>query len=593
MRASRPVLANESITATRGMVVAQHPLGARAGLEVLAKGGNAVDAAVTTAFAMGVVQPLMNGIGGGGQMIVRLGGGTEGAVDYGMKAPLAASDDMYELLPEPEALGAGTLRFSTRYNWPQVRGNAHLDGHSAIATPGTVAGLSAALARWGTMDLKDAIAPAIELAENGFVIGHHMSLALVNGRDKFLGFPGTTPIFYPNGQPIATGERLVQADYARTLRLIADGGPDAFYRGEPAQRIAEDAQASGARLSKEDFAAYEAVVYEQVLRTNYHNAEVLAVPGPGAAPTLIEILNILSNFDLRLLGYGNLDSLHVIAEAIKMAAVDRFSYLGDCAPDGGPVDVLMDPEYAAKRAAEIGRLAAEAEPGDPWAHAGTAKPAGYPAPAGLGPDGGTTHLTVVDATGGAVSLTQTLHGYSGVVTPGVGAMMNNGMGWFYPGPGTVNSVSPGGRGLHNMVPVLLVQDGALRAALGASGGRRIWTAVVQAIVHYVDFEMALQEAVQTPRIHVETDRILLDGRFGTEIRDALIRMGHDVMTATPRYDSAPFSEPNGISFDGSEYESAVYPVAKPTIALGLDNGDTGEIGTDDTDLLESTGGLMP
>ena len=593
MRASRPVLANESITATRGMVVAQHPLGARAGLEVLAKGGNAVDAAVTTAFAMGVVQPLMNGIGGGGQMIVRLGGGTEGAVDYGMKAPLAASDDMYELGPEPEALGAGTLRFSSRYNWPQVRDNAHLDGHSAIATPGTVAGLSAALARWGTMDLKDAIAPAIELAENGFAIGHHMSLALVTGRDKFLGFPGTTPIFYPNGQPIATGERLVQTDYARTLRLIADGGPDAFYRGEPAQRIAEDAQANGARLSEEDVAAYEAVVYEQVLRTNYRDVEVLAVPGPGAAPTLIEILNILSNFDLRLLGYGSLDSLHVIAEAIKMAAADRFSYLGDCAPDGGPVDVLMDPEYAAKRAAEIGRLAAEAEPGDPWAHAGTVKPAGYPAPAGLGPDGGTTHLTVVDATGGAVSLTQTLHGYSGVVTPGVGAMMNNGMGWFYPGPGTVNSVSPGGRGLHNMVPVLLVRDGALRAALGASGGRRIWTAVVQAIVHYVDFEMALQDAVQTPRIHVETDRILLHGRFGTEIRDALIRMGHDVMTATPRYDSAPFSEPNGISFDGSEYESAVYPVAKPTIALGLDDGDTGEIGTDDTDLLESTGGLMP
>ncbi|MCH7635870.1 MAG: gamma-glutamyltransferase, partial [Proteobacteria bacterium] len=162
-----------------------------------------------------------------------------------------------------------------------------------------------------------------------------------------------------------------------------------------------------------------------------------------------------------------------------------------------------------------------------------------------------------------------------------------------PGPGTVNSVSPGGRGLHNMVPVLLVRDGAFRAALGASGGRRIWTAVVQAIVHFVDFGMSLQDAVQSPRIHVETDRILLDGRFGKETRDALTRLGHNVMTATPRYDSAPFSEPNGISFDGSEYESAVYPVAKPTIALGLEDGDTGEIGTDDTDLLESTGGLMP
>jgi gamma-glutamyltranspeptidase/glutathione hydrolase len=593
MRASKPILANEPITARRGMVVAQHPLGARAGLEILAKGGNAVDAAVTTAFAMGVVQPLMNGIGGGGQMIVRLGNGAKGAVDYGMKAPLTASDDMYEVLPEPEALGTGTLRFSSRYNWPQVRDNANLDGHTAIATPGTVAGLSAALARWGTMELKDAIAPAIELAEHGFTIGHHMSLALVTGRDKLLGFPGATSIFYPNGQPIATGERIVQTDHARTLRLIADGGPDAFYRGEPAQRIAEDAQANGARLSKEDFAAYEAVIHEQVIRTSYRDIEVLAVPGPGAAPTLIEILNILSNFDLRLLGHGNQDSLHVIAEAIKMAAVDRFSFLGDCAPDGGPADVLMDPEYAARRAAEISRLAAETEPGDPWAHAGTVKPAGYPKPSGIVPDAGTTHITVVDTWGGAVSLTQTLHGYSGVVTPGVGAMMNNGMGWFYPGTGTVNSVAPGGRGLHNMVPVLLLQDGALRAALGASGGRRIWTAVLQAIVHYIDFEMSLQDAVQLPRIHVETDQILLDGRFGKQTRDALVRLGHNVMTATPRYDSAPFSEPNGICVDGGVYESAVYPVAKPTVALGLDDGDSDEIGADDTDIPESGGGLMP
>lgn len=593
MRASRPVLANEPITSSRGMVVAQHPLGARAGLDVLAKGGNAVDAAITTAFAMGVVQPLMNGIGGGGQMIVRLADGVEGTVDYGMRAPLTASEDMYELLDEPEALRTGSLRFSTRYNWPKVRGAANLDGHTSIATPGTVAGLSAALARWGTIELKDAIAPAIKLAEDGFPIGHHMSLALVTGRDKFLGFPGTAPIYYPNGQPLAVGERLVQQDYARTLRLIADGGPDAFYRGEPAQRIADDAQANDAGLSVEDFSAYEAVVRDHVVRTNYRDVEILTTPPPGTGPTLIQILNILSNFDLRLLGYGTHDSLHVIVEAIKLAAVDRFSFLGDCAPDGGPVDVLMDPEYAAKRAAEIGRLAANVEPGDPWAHTGNSRPSNFPKPAGLGPDNGTTHLTVADQWGGAVSLTQTLHGYSGVVTPGVGAMMNNGMGWFYPGAGTVNSVSPGGRGVHNMNPVLMLRDGGLHAALGSSGGRRIWTAVIQTIVHYVDFDMSLQNAVQAPRIHVETDRVLMDGRFGDEVRDGLIRLGHDVKTATPSYDSSPFSEPNGISVDDNTYESAVYPVAKPTVALGLEGGDTGGPSLDESDEPESSGALMP
>ncbi len=323
----------------------------------------------------------------------------------------------------------------------------------------------------------------------------------------------------------------------------------------------------------------------------------VTTPAPGTGPTVIEILNILSNFDLRLLGYGNQDSLHIIAEAIKLAAVDRFTYIGDCAPDGGPGEALMDPEYAAKRAAEIGRLAAEVEPGDPWAHpgthAGTSRPPDYPKPAGLGPDDGTTHLTVADQWGGAVSLTQTLHAYSGVVTPGVGAMMNNGMGWFYPGPGTVNSVSPGGRGVHNMNPVILLREGELRAALGSSGGRRIWTAVTQAIVHFVDFDMSLQDAVQVPRIHVETDRILLDGRFGPELRNAMVRLGHDVMTATPRYDSGPFSEPNGISVDGDAYESAVYPVAKPTVALALEDGDMGGLDSGDPEAPESTGNLMP
>ncbi|NQW17307.1 MAG: gamma-glutamyltransferase [Chloroflexi bacterium] len=590
MRASRTVLAAEPAVASGGMVVAQHPLGARAGLEVLARGGNAVDAAVTTAFAMGVVQPLMNGIGGGGQMIIRDPGGNFSSVDYGMVCPQGASEDMYQLSGEREPMGPATMRLSSRYTWPKVKDNANLTGHSSIAVPGTVAGLSGALDRWGTMDLRDALAPAIKLAREGFPIGHHFALSLLAGRKNFLRFEGATPIFYPNGQPLATGERLIQPDYARTLELIATGGPQAFYNGEPAQRIAEDAAAHGAVISLQDFADYEAVIGREIVSTSYRDHDIYGCAGPGAAPTLIEILNILSNFDIRLLGYGSVDSLHIIAEATKLAAVDRFTWLGDAAPEGGPVDALIDPEYAAKRAAEIGRSASSAEPGDPWGHLGKSVDDNHPAPSGLGPDNGTTHLTVVDANRGAVSLTQTLHGYSGVVTPGVGAMMNNGMGWFYPGSGTVNSVTPGGRGVHNMVPVIVEQDGQLKSALGGSGGRRIWTAVLQSIIHMIDYGMTLQEAIQTPRIHVESDAVLVDGRFDTGVIEGLKRNGHEVITATPRYDIAPFSEPNGISVTDVGFESGLSPVAKPTIALGLEKGETDIGGVDMPGLAND---LMP
>ncbi len=571
---SRPVLAHEPVSASNGMVVAQHPLAAEAGIEVLEKGGNAVDAAVTTAFAVGVTQPLMNGIGGGGVMIVHMADGSGGAVDYGMRAPGAATADMYEL-DGREDHGASSRRFSLGFSWPRVRDNANLDGHASIAVPGTLAGLATALAEWGTIDLADALAPAIELAEKGFPVGHHFTLALVAGRKLFARFPGTAPIYLPGGQPMSVGERFVQADHARTLKQIAAGGVDAFYRGEPAQRIADDVSANGGRLSTDDFARYRpdvhrADVHTRMVETVYRGVTVACVPGLNASPTLIEILNILQQFDLARYEYGSADVLHLVIEAVKLAAADRFTYLGDCAPRGGPIDALIDPDYAAGRYASVDLTrAGDVRAGDPWTATGMTLPDGFPAPAGIAPDRGTTTLTTADASGSVVALTQTNHGFSGVVTSGVGVMMNNGMGWFYPAPGTVNSITSYGRGLHNMTPVLLLEDGRLRAAMGSSGGRRIWTAILQSIVNHVDFGMALQDAVEAPRGHVETDDVLIDGRFSQEVRDELARRGHSLVTATPGYDSAPYSEPNGIEMRDGRYWSAVYPVCKPTVALGL------------------------
>ena len=572
MKMSRPVLAHEVLSVTGGMVVAQDRLGARIGAEVLQRGGNAVDAAVTTAFAMGVLQPLMNGVGGGGMLVARFASGEAGSVDFGMRAAAAARPDMYELAGGTDRPEAGGLRFSRGYAWPLVKERANVHGHAAIAVPGTAAGLAAALERWGTLSLDQALLPAIRLARDGFPVGHHFVLALVGGREVMKRYPATWQTYFPGGHPPAVGETLVQSDHARTLELIARHGPDGFYRGEVAERIASEMAAHGGTIRQEDLAAYRPFMHDTVLEAGYRGYGVLAVPGPNGGTAVAEALHILEHFDLAGQGWGSVEALHLVIEAIRRAAVDRYSYLGD--HPAAPFDILPEPGYAATRARTISPDGAgPTVAGDPWAWRGVLRPQDLPAPAGVSADGGTTHISVVDADRNAVCLTQTNVSWSGVIVPGVGVMMNNAMTWFYPAPGTVNSIVPGGRGLNNMTPLILVRDGRLHAALGASGGRRIWSALVQACVNHAEFGMDLQQAVQAPRLHVESDQVLLDGRFGVEVRAGLEKLGHEVTVATPYHDRSPYAEPNGIQVAGEELRSAVYPVAKPTHAAGYP-GDT-------------------
>ena len=568
MRLSQPILDHQVIEAARGMVVAQHPEGARIGVEVLQKGGNAVDAAVTTAFAMGVLQPLMNGIGGGGVMVVRTADGPA-AIDYGMKVPSAATPDMFELEDRFETPSANAHRYSRRFAYPVVKDDANIKGHTSISTPGTLAGLSAALERWGTISLADAIEPAARLAEQGFRVGHHFTLMLVNGRDYFLDYPATREIYYPGEQPIPPGGMLVQKDHAHTLRRIAREGADVFSKGEIAEMICDEIGRHGGSLRACDFAEYRPIVHDEPLSGSYRGTGVWAVPGACAGTTVLEILNILECFDVGKLNWGTPDALHLVIEATRRAAVDRFTYMGDAAITGAPVDVLIDRDYAEERADTIEMSRAiSPEAGDPWQRAGREKPADFPAPDGVSLDGGTTHLTVVDEHRNAVALTQTNVGFSGVVVPGVGVMMNNAMRWPSPVPGTVNSIEPGARSLNNMTPVILHRNGEVLAALGSSGGRRIWTAISQAVVNHLDFGMGLQAALQAPRLHVESDDVLLDGRFGDDVKAELERRGHRIEVVTPGYDRAPYSEPNGIQREDNALRSAVYPVAKPTFAAG-------------------------
>ena len=423
--------------------------------------------------------------------------------------------------------------------------------------------------KWGTIDLDQAIAPAIPMAEDGFEMGHRMVLWLVESHALTARFPETASIYYPGGWPPAPGDMWAQKDHAETLRKIARGGVDAFYKGDIASMICDDVERNGGYLRTSDFEQYRPIVTDSALEGSYRGVRIRAMDGPNAGVTLLEILNILEHFD----GLGSADdpaqALHTMIEATKMAGVDRYTYLGDPAITDSPVDAFSSKGFAATRWPHLDQAnAADYDPGDPWPFSKRTRPAEFPAPAGVAMDDGTTHVTVVDRDRNAVSLTQTNHGHSGVVNPGVGVMMNDGMGWGCPIPGTINSQAPYARAVNNMTPVVLHENGRLIFALGGSGGRRIWSALVQTIVNYVDRGMPLQEALQQPRFHTESDVVMIDARIDEAVRRDLAARGHELVEATPHYTYSPYSEPNGIDLDGDVLRSAVYPVAKPTHAAG-------------------------
>ncbi len=563
MNTSRPIYRHEEIAASSGMVVAQHKEAARIGVEVLQSGGNAVDAAVTTAFATGVLLPVWNGIGGGGVMVVHLADGQGGVIDFGMQAPGSAHPEMYEL--ESQLVVDGVSR---RFSFPKVKDGANRDGYTAIAIPGTLAGLCTALDNWGSISLDQAIAPATTLAREGFPLPRTEALTMSDNHGLLSRFEATREVYLKkNGSPLGVGNRFVQTDYADTLERIGKNGPEEFYGGKTGARICEDVSRNGGYLTLDDLVQYRPIVHDQPLQTQYRDLTVSGVPGPCAGPTVLEILNILNTFDLKTM--DRVDFLHTLIEAVKLAAVDRFTFMGDPAIYGFPCNVLADSDYGRSRAETIDPAAAtEFAAGTPWSYADTDRPDGFPAPAGVASDDGTTHITVADSDGNAVALTQTNLGFSGVVNPGVGVMMNNGMGWSCPVPGTVNSIAPHARALNNMTPVICHRDGRVVLALGASGGRRIWPAVVQMIVNRIDLGMSLQEAMEQPRVHVESDDPIVDQRWGDDVIDALKRRGHRVSIPPDEWVLFPFSEPNGIARDGNEWKSGLTPMAKPTHAAG-------------------------
>ena len=498
-----------TLRAAGGMVVSEHPEASRAGAEVLAAGGNAVDAAIATGFALAVTWPAAGNIGGGGFMVVRFPDGTTTALDFREKAPLASHPEMW--LEDGE--------YSAR---------VHHDSHMAVGVPGTVAGFDKAHRLYGTSAWSDVVAPAVELARDGFVLSEGLAGSLerlVQRRDEY---PATVAAFSRGGVPYGPGEVLRQPDLARTLERIRTGGADGFYHGETADLLVAEMERGGGIITHEDLALYRARERSPVT-VDYAGWEIVSMPPPSSGGVAIAtMLNILEGYDLEALGPGTPETLHLLAEAMRRAFRDRATYLAD-------PDVVDVPVHRLASQAHADGLRATIDP----ARASISSPTDVQQ---VTESMETTHYSVVDASGMAVSVTYTLEqGYgSGIVVPGAGFLLNNEMGDFNAGPGLTNEdgligtepnlARPEQRMLSSMSPAIVARDGELVAVVGSPGGRTIINTVLQVILNLTTFGMDLPQAIAAPRIHHQwlPDRISAEEGLDPAVVAALEAMGHTV-----------------------------------------------------------------
>jgi gamma-glutamyltranspeptidase / glutathione hydrolase len=483
------------VEAPMAMVVSAQHLASEVGAAILKQGGNAVDAAVAVGYALAVVHPCCGNLGGGGFATLRLADGRETFFDFREKAPLAATATMYL-----DAEGEVVPRLS-------------LDGYKAVGVPGTVLGLDTMLQRYGTMSRQQVMAPAIGLAEEGYILSKGDAAILATGTERFAKQPNVAAIFLNEGKPWRAGDRFIQSDLAATLKAIAKDGPDAFYKGAIADAVVAASEAHGGILSKADFEGYTVAETEPV-RCSYRGYDIASAPPPSSGGTTIcEILNILEGYPMTFLGYHSADSIHYMTEAMRHAYVDRNFSLGD--PDfvSNPLDRLLSKDYAAKIREVINPFMA-----------GKSDDVGPNVPPHEGGD--TTHYSIVDASGNAISLTSTINAYfgAGVIAGDSGFFLNDEMDDFTIKPGTANlfglvqgtanAIVPGKRPLSSMSPTIVTRDGEPFLVIGSPGGSRIITIVLQAIVNVIDYGMNVQEAVDAPRIHHQwlPDKLFVEPR---------------------------------------------------------------------------------
>ncbi len=487
---------------SRGMVVTNHPLASAAGAEMLAAGGNAIDAAVAAQFTLTVVEPMMIGLIGGGTAHIRTADGVHRVIDGMSAVPLAGRADMYR--PEP---GGAPENYQTLDRENEV-------GPKSVAAPGSLLAWCMALEQFGTMPLADVIEPAIRHASRGFRVTPYLHDCITTAAVDFGKDPLISARYLPGGTALKAGERLVQGDYAEALRLISQEGAKALHGGALGDAVAAHMAATGGFVGKDDLTGYTPRVRAPI-RTSYRGWEIVAPPPPAASGVHIaQMLAILEGFDLGALGFGTTDSCHLIAEALRIAFADRAVGTGD--PDfiKVPVEKLTSRAYAAERRAAIDLARSQK-----W---------GAGVMAGEGAN--TTHLTTADAAGNVVASTQTINNSFGAryIVPGTGMIPNNYMHNFDPRPGHALSIAPGKRVTTSMSPVMALRDGKIRFALGLPGGKKIFPSAMQAIINVIDHGMSLQEAVEAPRIWTEGVALEVEQGIPEAVRDGLAARGHDV-----------------------------------------------------------------
>jgi gamma-glutamyltranspeptidase/glutathione hydrolase len=499
------------------VVTAQHEASA-VGQRILAAGGNAIDAAVAVGYALAVVDPCCGNIGGGGFMLIHRADGRDTVLNFRETAPHAANRDMFL-----DAAG-GVVREASLY------------GYRAAGVPGTVMGLDRALSQYGRLGRKAVMAPAIALARDGFVLGAADAAIIKAKAERLAADPPAAAIFLrPDGTPYREGGRLIQSDLAASLALIAEQGPDAVYRGPIAANVGKASSAHGGLLTAEDFAAYT-ITEAAPVSCRYRGHLVLSVPPPSAGGAILcEMLGVLSGWDLAASGYHSPQYLHLMAEAMRHAYVDRNTTLGDPAFVADPTARLLSPERAA-------------------AIRGAIDPAKATPSAALGPgippheQPETTHYSIVDGEGNAVAVTYTLNGSFGsaVVAPGTGILLNNQMDDFTVKPGApnlfglvqgaANAIAPGKRPLSSMSPTIVEKDGRPVLVFGSPGGPRIITAVLETLTNIIDFGLSPQDAVASPRFHhqwlPDTLYYERDG-FATATLKALDERGYHLAEQSP------------------------------------------------------------
>jgi gamma-glutamyltranspeptidase/glutathione hydrolase len=507
---------SHSVVARHGMVVAQEKIAARIGADVLAQGGNAVDAAVATGFAMAVTYPRAGNIGGGGFMVIHAATNHEDvAIDYRETAPAATTREIF--------LGADGKPDNAKSR----------DSALGIGVPGTVAGLTLALQKYGSgkFTLAELLKPAIALAQDGFTLTDDGADTLPDWYPRLARWPSSVKIFSrADGGPLREGDTLVQADLAATLTAIAGQGAGGFYQGAVAEKLVASIRATGGIMTLDDLKTYQPVIREPV-RGNYRGYDIVSMPLPSSGGVvLLETLNILEGFALPDMQQGSAPSLHLLVEAMKRGYADRARYLGDPAFVNAPIATLTAKDYAIKQRAGI-----DPDHATPWTDALSATP----------PREGsnTTHFVVVDDAGNAVSNTYTLNFSYGVglVADGTGVLLNNELDDFTAAPGAANAYGlvgfeanlpgPGKRPLSSMSPTIVLKDGRPVLVTGSPGGSRIISTVLQVIVNVLDYHMDVAAAVAAPRLHHQwlPDEVRIERGFADAALAELRARGHQVI----------------------------------------------------------------